>query len=49
MLIKQIDRENGILKVSHKEIKNDPYKNIRASFIERRRIYNSNLFKIDMY
>ena len=40
VLIKQIDSVNGILKVSHKETKEDPYKNIRASFIEGRRIYS---------
>lgn len=40
VLIKQIDSDKGILKVSHKETKEDPYKNIRASFIEGRRIYS---------
>lgn len=40
VLIKQIDSDKEILKVSHKETKEDPYKNIRASFIEGRRIYS---------
>ena len=40
VLIKQIDSDKGILKVSHKETKEDPYKNIRASFIEGRRVYS---------
>lgn len=40
VLIKQIDGDKEILKVSHKETKEDPYKNIRASFIEGRRIYS---------
>ncbi len=32
--IKDIDAENGILKISHKETKEDPYKNIRKNFTE---------------
>ena len=34
VLIKKIDAENGILKVSHKETKEDPYTNIRKYFVE---------------
>jgi len=34
VLIKKIDIENGILKVSHKETKEDPYTNIRKDYIE---------------
>ncbi len=34
VVIKEIDSNNAVLKVSHKEIKDDPYKNIRANFIE---------------
>ncbi len=32
--IKDIDAEKGILKISHKETKEDPYKNIRKNFTE---------------
>lgn len=32
--IKEIDIEKGILKISHKETKEDPYKNIRKDFVE---------------
>lgn len=32
--IKKIDKEKNILKISHKEVKEDPYKNIRKSFTE---------------
>ena len=45
VLIKEIDSEKGILKVSHKETKEDPYINIRTSFIEGRRIF-SNSYRI---
>ena len=34
VIIKKIDIENGILKVSHKETKEDPYTNIRKYFVE---------------
>lgn len=34
VIIKKIDIENGILKVSHKETKEDPYLNIRKYFVE---------------
>lgn len=34
VVIKEIDSEKNILKVSHKETKEDPYKNIRKNFIE---------------
>lgn len=34
VVIKEIDAKNGKLKISHKEIKEDPYKNIRKNFIE---------------
>ena len=34
VLIKKIDAENGILEVSHKETKEDPYTNIRKYFVE---------------
>ena len=32
--IKEIDTEKGILKISHKETKEDPYKNVRKTFTE---------------
>lgn len=32
--IKEIDSEKGTLKISHKETKEDPYKNIRKDFVE---------------
>ena len=32
--IKEIDAQKNVLKISHKEIKEDPYKNIRKSFTE---------------
>ena len=32
--IKEIDEEKEILKISHKETKDDPYKNIRKNFTE---------------
>lgn len=32
--IKEIDTEKGTLKISHKETKEDPYKNIRKDFVE---------------
>lgn len=32
--IKEIDVEKGILKISHKETKEDPYKNVRKNFCE---------------
>lgn len=34
VLIKEIDAENGTLKISHKETKEDPYINIRKYFVE---------------
>ena len=34
VLIKEIDYENGILKISHKDTKVDPYKDIRKNFTE---------------
>lgn len=34
VVIKEIDSENGILKISHKETKDDPYKVIRAKYVE---------------
>lgn len=34
VVIKQIDEEKGTLKISHKETKEDPYKNIRKNFTE---------------
>ena len=34
VIIKKINIENGILKVSHKETKEDPYTNIRKYFVE---------------
>lgn len=34
VVIKKIDAEKAILKISHKEVKEDPYKNIRKSFVE---------------
>ena len=34
VVIKKIDIEKGVLKVSHKETKEDPYKNIRKYFVE---------------
>lgn len=34
VVIKEIDIENGTLKISHKETKEDPYKNIRKNFTE---------------
>ncbi len=34
VLIKDIDEEKNILKISHKETKEDPYKNIRKNYIE---------------
>ncbi len=34
VVIKEIDTKNDILKISHKETKEDPYKDIRKSFIE---------------
>ncbi len=34
MKIKEIDTEKGILKISHKETKEDPYKNVRKTFTE---------------
>ena len=34
VVIKEIDAKNGKLKISHKEIKEDPYKNIRKNFTE---------------
>lgn len=32
--IKEINTEKGILKISHKETKEDPYKNVRKNFCE---------------
>lgn len=32
--IKEINIEKGILKISHKETKEDPYKNVRKNFTE---------------
>ena len=32
--IKEIDIEKGILKISHRETKEDPYKNVRKDFIQ---------------
>ena len=34
VVIKEIDTKNDILKISHKETKEDPYKDIRKNFIE---------------
>lgn len=34
VVIKQIEHEKNILKVSHKETKEDPYKNVRKNFTE---------------
>ena len=34
VIIKEIDPQNNILKISHKETREDPYKNIRKSFTE---------------
>ena len=34
VIIKEIDPKNNILKISHKETREDPYKNIRKSFTE---------------
>lgn len=34
VLIKEIDAENGTLKISHKETKEDPYINIRKYYVE---------------
>ena len=34
VVIKEINIENGTLKISHKETKEDPYKNIRKNFTE---------------
>lgn len=34
VIIKQIEQEKNILKVSHKETKEDPYKNVRKNFTE---------------
>lgn len=33
--IKEIDTEKGILKISHRDTKEDPYKNIRKNFVEK--------------
>ena len=34
VMIKEIDAEKNILKISHKDTKEDPYKNVRKNFIE---------------
>lgn len=34
VVINEIDNEKGILKISHKETKDDPYKNIRKNYTE---------------
>ncbi len=34
VVIKEINAENAILKISHKEIKEDPYKSVRKNFVE---------------
>ena len=34
VVINEIDSEKGILKISHKETKDDPYKNIRKNYTE---------------
>lgn len=33
--IKEIDTEKGILKISHRDTKEDPYKNIKKNFVEK--------------
>lgn len=34
VVIKEINEENKILRISHKEIQEDPYKNVRKDFVE---------------